>query len=712
MAAKKVASQKQPAESLDLRALYHVLREKAWIIGLCVLAVGCVTAAYLYRAPRIYVAKVVLQVDQEEQKIINIQSVQKEDLQSVEFLKTVEQTLQSRALLARVIETNNLAKDPRFFPPLAGRNPSLEQLISKLALMLEVKLRKGTRLIDVSIEHPDAELTELIANSLVREFMRLTFEQNASASAQANVFLSDEASELKRQLETSENALHAYMEKLQSVSLEDRQNIVIQKLRDLSMRVTDAHAQRIVQEVAYQRMLQCSNDVEALLSIPAVASDPNVMEIGSSVLKLETELANLKEQYRPKHPKYIETESQLAEWKKAFARAVRTVPEKVRANFESAKATEEALEQSARAQESAALELSKQTVQYSALAHDVESDQALYQSVLNRMKETSITKDLKIGNVRVVQPATIPENPAKPEKLKISVLGVFAGLALGVMLALLLNGADWTLKSVDQTEDYLNLPVVSAIPRFSGNDGNRLVMADAQSSEAESFRTLRTSLSMLGGAKKQDFKTILFTSALPAEGKTFCSINYALSLAQQGLRTLIIDCDLRRPMVEQTLTRSNQRACGVTDYLSRRKGFDALVRPTEFENLSFLPAGSDMPNSAELLARVGIDGLLDEALQHFYRLVVDSAPIHAVSDTLLMLNQIQAVVMVIRACKTPKNAVLRAAQLLLQAEAPLSGVVLNLLPRARSGYGYSYSSYYDYAYRGKYAAKKVPAASA
>jgi len=304
-----------------------------------------------------------------------------------------------------------------------------------------------------------------------------------------------------------------------------------------------------------------------------------------------------------------------------------------------------------------------------------------------------------------VQPATVPEYPAKPEKLKISLLGLFAGLTLGVMLALLLNGTDWTLKSVDQTEEYLSLPVVSAIPRLRGAVVNKLVMADAQCSEAESFRTLRTALSLLGGAKKEDLKTILFTSALPEEGKTFCSLNYALSLAQQGLRTLIIDCDLRRPTVEQTLTRSNQRACGVTDYLTRRKTFDALHRPTEFENLSFIPAGGEMQNAAELLARIGIDGLVEEALQHFERVVVDSAPIHAVSDTLLILNQIQAVVMVVRAGKTPKNAVLRAAQLLRQAEAPLSGVVLNLMPRNRSGYGYSYYSYYDYAYRGKYTPK-------
>src|SRR5207248_7735125 len=133
----------------------------------------------------------------------------------------------------------------------------------------------------LTVEHTDAELTEQLANSLLREFIRQSFEQNAAASTEANEFLSDEALGLKRKLEASEKALHDYMEKLQSVSLEDRQNIVMQKLRDLSVRATDASAQRITQEVAYKRMLQCSNDVQALLSIPAVASDPAVMEIAS-----------------------------------------------------------------------------------------------------------------------------------------------------------------------------------------------------------------------------------------------------------------------------------------------------------------------------------------------------------------------------------------------------------------------------------------------
>src|SRR5881409_2403466 len=142
MPGKKNASHKQHVEPLDFRTLYHILREKWWVIAVSLLTVGCVTAAYLYRAPKIYAAKVVLQVEQEEQKVINIQTVQKEDLQSVEFLKTVEQTLQSRSLLGRVVETNNLAQDPRFVSPLAGRVPSQEQLISRLARMVEAKLRK------------------------------------------------------------------------------------------------------------------------------------------------------------------------------------------------------------------------------------------------------------------------------------------------------------------------------------------------------------------------------------------------------------------------------------------------------------------------------------------------------------------------------------------------------------------------------------------
>lgn len=698
--------------NVDFRALYCNLREKSWLIGLCLLVSGVLTAAYLYRAPKIFASKAVLQVEQEEQNILNIQRVQSEDLQTLEFLRTVEQTLQSRALLDRVILTNQLALDPRFNVPGPGPAPTQEDLITRLARLVQVKLRKGTRLIDVQVEHTSPEICELVARSMVEQYLEQNHEHNAFSSQIANDFLSEEAESLKQKLEASEMALQAYKEETKSVSLEDRQNVVVQSLKELSVKATEAKSQRIVAEAACQQLQQYGTAVDALLGVSVVANDLAVADIRRDLGRLESELANLRQRYRAKHPKFIQAVSQLETRREALTNAMLNVIEAVRAQFENARMAEQALDQECRAREAAALDLNKQAIRYRVLERDVESDQALYQSVLNRIKETSLTKDIKPSKVRVVQPAVVPEKPVKPDRLKIAVLGVFAGLATGLMLVWLLNFMDLTFKTVDQTEDYLNLPVLSTIPKFTGVPAHqrKLIIADeAQSSEAESFRTLRTALSMLG--RKEERRTFLFTSAVPAEGKTFCSINYAISLAQQGLRTLIVDCDLRRPMVEKTLLNNNQRRFGITDFLTGQKAFNEVVHSTDVENFFYLPAGSNAPNPAELLAKNGIEAVIEEALLHFDRVIVDSPPLHAVSDTLLILNRIQTLCLVVRTRKTPRASVRRAVQILKEAEAPLAGAILNMMPRRHGlGYGYYYS-YYDYAYRGKYYGEKKQAAA-
>src|SRR6185436_8825269 len=397
--------------------------------------------------------------------------------------------------------------------------------------------------------------------------------------------------------------------------------------------------------------------------------DQAVVEIRSNIARLESEAANLHQRYKPLHPKYIQAQSQLAEWKSALDRAILSVPQRVRSAYETALVAEQALEIELREQEAVSLALSKISVRYNVLARDVEADRALYQSVLNRMKETVVTKDLKPSKVRIIQQASVPEKPIRPEKVRVVLAGILAGLAGSVLLVFLLNALDRSLKTVDQTEDYLGLPVLSTIPKFNGSSSG-----------------------------EEDRRVFLFTSALPSEGKTFCSLNYAASLARQGLRTLIVDCDLRRPMVDKSLRGTNPRNVGLTDFLTGQKTFNQSIHSAGVENLFYMPSGTDAPNPAELLAKNGIDGVVDEALKTYDRVVVDSAPIHAVSDTLLILNRIQTLCLVIRSRKTPKNSILRAVQILRQAEAPLVGVILNMMPRNSDGY-----YYYDYAYYGKYA---------
>jgi capsular exopolysaccharide synthesis family protein len=688
----------QHPSSVDFRGWFFAARERAWVIALCFAVAAAATVTVLVRSPKIYIAKSVLLVEQEEAKVLNIQRIQREDLQTLESLKTVEQTLQNQAFIARVLDNNDLMHDARFAPVSLAHAASREGGISQLASMVEVKLRKGTRLIDIKVEHTNPALAALVANSLVKEFIGQNYEQNSSASRAANEFLAGEAQGLKRKLEASENALQNYKEQTKSVSFEDRQNTVLANLAELNVKATEAKSQRIICETAYKQVQALGTNIDALLVTPAAGS-PAIKEIRSSIARAESDFANLKQRYREKHPKYIQAQSHLAEWKNALQTAILELPQTALSAYQSARAAEQAMDQALREVEVAALDLNQKAIHYNVLARDAESDRALFQSVLNRIKENSVTQDLKSSKVRIIEAARIPEKPGKPDRHKIVMMGLLGGLMSSIAFVSFLNALDQSLKTVDEAESCLGLPVLGALPKFPALKETAPqpdASADVHSPKAECFRTLRTSLSMLG--RKDDRKVFLFTSALPQEGKSFCSLNYAFSLAQQGFKTVIIDCDLRRPMIEKLLLKNNRRAAGLTDYLTGHKTFETVVHTAEKENLSYIPAGSHAPNPAELLAKTQFDSLVDEALSRFDRVVIDSAPINVVSDTLLILNRVQTVCLVIRAHHTPKHSVRRVVQALQTAGAPLAGVVLNLMPQSGKN-----SYYYDYAYRGDYA---------
>ncbi len=707
--------------SFDLRTVYHVLLDRAWVIAVCVVVTLLLAAGYIQRTPNKYASTATLQVEQEEQRVVKFERVQQEDLRSLEILRTIEQTLKSRALLERVIDVNKLAENPAFIAdiqPLDSKNGqssknadpsavSMEQLVKQMDKILTVKLRRGTRLIDITVSHANPELTAKIANSLVQEFIRQGFEQQSSSTRVANEFLLAEADRLKKKLEESEHALQDYREKTKSASMEDRQNVVAVQFKELGSRVTEARAARIKAEGAYMQVKALSNNIVALSVLSVVAENPEVSQLKTELSKQENNFANLAQRYKSKHPKYIQALTQLEDLRARLTEAVLKVVQTVKTSFEGALTDERSLEEALKEQEAAALEVNKLSIQYNVLAREVESDRAMYESILTRMKETSLAKDLQIDKVRPVQEAFIPEEPVWPKKVKIILGALFVGLLMGFASALGLNAVDNSFKTVDQVEEETGLPVLSAVPQIKDNKkGQRpiIVKEDAKSPGAEAFRTLRTSLSMLGRA--EDRRVFLFTSALPQEGKTFTSVNYSVCLAQQGLRCLLIDGDLRRPAVEEMLVGKQTQLPGVTNLLTGQKKLSDIIQRTEIENFCYLSAGTTAPNPAELLAQNGITPIIDEALQFFDRIIIDTAPIHAVSDTLLMMDRVQTVCMVTRAGKTPRRAVIRALQLLRKAEAPLAGIVLNRL-RHRIGSAYYYDPYYNYSYHGKYTGKGV-----
>lgn len=301
--------------------------------------------------------------------------------------------------------------------------------------------------------------------------------------------------------------------------------------------------------------------------------------------------------------------------------------------------------------------------------------------------------------------------PVPSQTFKYILLGVLGGLAAGVAAALGLNYLDPSLRTIDQVEQRVGLGVVAAIPFVkklppTGGAGVNLpVVGDRRSLVAEAFRTMRATLAMISGRDKN--RVFLITSAIPGEGKTFNSSNFAATLAQQGFRTLLIDADLRKPSVGKLLFRENIKP-GLSEVLLGAVPFAEAVIPTKVENLSFLPAGGIAPNPSELLAQPGCGELLRGLREQYDRVVIDSSPVLAVRDPLLLAQWVDTCCLIVRAGHSPAKASQQAARLLADAGTPAAGAVINSV-RQGSGnyYAYAYRTYGTYGAKGVYGSKDV-----
>ncbi|HEY6166745.1 MAG TPA: polysaccharide biosynthesis tyrosine autokinase, partial [Verrucomicrobiae bacterium] len=396
---------------------------------------------------------------------------------------------------------------------------------------------------------------------------------------------------------------------------------------------------------------------------------------------------------REKHPKYIQTAHEIQEFQSRLDEAVRQLPKTVAAGYEKARAGELVLDQALREQEAAALQLSRTAIDYNVLAREVETDRALFQSIMSRLKEASLTRTLPDARVRLTQEAIAPAEPLDSGSFGRWAKAVCGGFLLSVALALGLNSRDNRLKGVDQVERALRLPVLAAVPQTRRTRHSPLLQSEEDPAVVEAFRLLRAALQV--GAWKDSSRIVLFTSSVEGEGKTFCSARYASSLAWQGFKTLIIDGDLRRPSLEQALFGDVSGNPGIVNVLTGETTLADAVRHTSVENLSCLTSGPVSANPAELLAHGRLPALFDQALAQFDRIVVDSAPLHAVSDTFLMLEHVHAVSLVVRAHGTPLPVVTRAKSLLERGGAPNTHLVLNRTSTRRlyRSYYYRYGNY-------------------
>jgi polysaccharide biosynthesis transport protein len=674
--------------AINLQTIRHALRERWWVIATCVLVTGGVALIYALIARPVYASTVVLKYVAEAPKILAIEKVVDGDARSKdvrdENMKEVREVIKSPPLLAQVIERNNLAAAPWLLGTRA--------LPARLLSLLNVELRPGTAFIDVRVEHANPEAAARLANAVAQEFIREDSESYKATSQLATTFLAEESQQLQCKLVECETKLQGYRD--QSLPVEQRQEVAIEGLKALNQKVSEAKVERIRLESEYVPALNAATNVQQLLTIPRVAADPIVTTLRASLVEQEVGFATVRQVYKENHPAHLEALGKLTETRQALSSAALKAVATMRMAFDNCMEREQTLKRELELAVQAARLHDPQAIQHAMLMRERDQYRALYDALIKRMVETRIAGSFEMQRVQVFRKAEPAKLPVRPQRLLIVILGFTGGLFGGALLVIGLTLFDDSVKTLNEAEQFLRFPVLSTVPHIKAliEGGGQIVMNDRlPTSGAESFRSLRASL--LLSDREEKHRSFLFTSTLPKEGKTFCSLNFAVSLARQGLRTLLVDCDLRRPMLTEIMLGKKAKAPGLTDVLN---GEPAAISETATKNLFFCAAGSQVGDVSELLSQRQLKTFLETALLRFDRVVIDSAPIAGISDTLLLVHDVHAVCLVVRAGRTSRGAVIRSIQMLRTAGAPLVGTILNAVPRSRmAAYG---DPYYDYGY--------------
>ena len=696
-----------------------ILRKHQWLILSFLLAVVTIVSIATFRMQPVYTATARIEIDRENTNLLPFPGADSYDYitDMDNYIETQSRIMTSETLALQTIRNSGLiphselpgsASEAITSGSLANhkRPPELGGFLGSLG----VKRVPQSRLLDVSFESTNPELAAQILNAHIANFMEQNFRSKYDASAKATTWLTDQLSELKVKVQNSEDARLAYERQNQIWELDDKQNITTQRLNDLNREFTDAQNDRMRKEALYEFAKAGNIDV-----VPQLRENNMLQDLLRKRSEHYSQFVDLLNQYGPNFPKVKRIESQLQEIDNLIDKEKRNILESLGNEYNAARQREGLLGEALNEQKIEVNQMASIMVEYNILKRDAEGYKTMYDGLLTKLKEANLAAGLKSSNIRWVDPAMIPSTPTRPAKSRNIALSFLVGLVGGIGLALLREYLDNTVKTPDDVETLARLPSLAVVPAFTDENGtsrkSRLLGASVNGHEkrielvaqhlpksqmSEAFRALRTSL-LLSQAGHPP-QVILVTSALPREGKTTAAANLAVTLAQLGDRTLLIDADLRKPGIGRLLNLTEGKYAGLSSYLAGVSSLDLVTVPhPSIPNLVAIPTGPLPPNPADLLSSHKLADAIGQLRREYKFIVVDSPPIMAATDAVIVSVQADGVLLVVRSGETPKEAFTRARDLLTNVKCRLLGVVLNAVDSTAPDYYYSYR-YYPYSY--------------
>lgn len=714
----------QPQRSQHLRDYWRTIRKNQWLIITFVLAVVTIVAIATFKMKPVYTASARIEVDRDPPNILPFQDTNALDIFGEDmdaYIETQSRILQSESLALETIKRAGLTSSAEFgatnekieLPSISPGQPPMRRpgILNAFLGSLGVKREQNTRLLDVSFESTDPVLAARVLNTHLQNYIDESYQSRYDATKQASDWLQKQLDDYRNQVESSENARLQYERENHIWEIDEKQDISVQRLATLNTELTQAQADRMKKEADYK--MATGGDLD---SVPGVRDNPIVQQMTQKQADLQQQYSEELAKTGPNMPKSLRLQEQIKNMDEFIADEKKDVVNRIEAEYRTAQQREQLLQQALDVQKAEANDMGEKLVQYNILKRDADANTALYNGLLQKMKEATISQGLRSSNLRVIDPAMVPSFPTRPNPQRNLMLALLVGLVGGVGLAFLRDYMDNTVKTPDDVETLVRLPSLAVVPAFAhaemkrsgisrflkGANGNlpsapeKVSLTMPQSHVSEAFRSLRTSL--LLSQAEQPPQVILVTSALPREGKTTAAVNLAVTLAQLGDKTLLIDGDLRKPGITRAFDLMDSKYSGLSSYLAGVSSLEYVTVPNPATpNLSAIPTGPVPPNPADLLSSHRMAQAIASLRNEYKFIVIDSPPVMAASDAVILSVLVDGVLLVVRSGETPKEAFTRTRDVLTAVKCRMLGVLLNAVDTHSMDYYQSYR-YYPYNY--------------
>lgn len=668
----------------QLRNTILMVMERKWYgIAVFVLVVAA-TTIYTFQATPRYEGVATVQVLKHGPQLLRVADVVESSITNDTDFNTQIKILESVTIARNVAARLSPEETEQISAPFKSAGKEAASPIEIIFKGRRIQAQRLTLIVAVRFQHPNAKMAARIANLFVTEYITYNTRLRIEESLKAVDELKERADQQRKRVDEIANSLQSFRQRGNLISLVQSKDIVTERLKALNLMATQSNARLKEAEIRWRQVQEWTKAARNLVELPSIAGNAKVSQLSLQVTSHQLALEQLRSRYGPKHPQWVEVSSLLAKSEVELAAAIQTAAASIKADYESALQSDEAARKALADQEVRSLDLDKSGLEYENLSREFRVNEQLLESMMARMRETSVASSIETENARVIDRAFDPATPIFPQIPTNLAIGFGAALFLGLGTAYLIAMIDDRIKTAFDVETMVGLPLIGIIPRIDGMtqpDKAQIVFNGADQAVAEAFMSVYSNMRLNDDCRNA--KLIMVTSTLPGEGKSFVASNLALAFASQGQRTIIVDCDLRKPSVQASFRLRTTK--GVTGCCLHGVPLDAAITTEVHPNLDVLVAGARPRNPIQLFGSHEFEVLVAELARRYDRVVFDTPPVGVVSDALNVLPMMDGVIYAIRFNAVARRIARRHARSLMASNIPIFGAVFNGLAAGATG---------------------------